>query len=79
MDALGREHVRAHGIDQWHQHRRRGADPIGKRREVELDPIVGLGPAYLHHSRNVLGFAYRHRNAEWQCCNQKHGVWPAVG
>jgi lysophospholipase L1-like esterase len=48
MDALGREHVRAHGIDQWHQHRRRGADPIGKRREVELDPIVGLGPAYLH-------------------------------
>jgi hypothetical protein len=40
VDALGREHVIPHGIDQRHQRRRRCTDPIGERRDVELNALA---------------------------------------
>ena len=45
MDALGREHVGADRLDQRHQGCRAGADPVGQRRDVELDALAGIGRA----------------------------------
>ena len=45
MQPLGREHVGADRLDQRHQRRRRGADPVGQRRHVELDAFAGIGRA----------------------------------
>src|SRR5690349_21282950 len=42
MDALGREDVSAYGLDQRHQGRRPGADPIGERRHVEIDAFPAV-------------------------------------
>ena len=45
MDALGREHMGADRLDQRHQRRRRGADPVGQRRDVEIDAFAGIDVA----------------------------------
>ena len=45
VDALGGEHVGADRLDQRHQGRRRGADPVGQRRDVERDALAGIGRA----------------------------------
>jgi hypothetical protein len=45
MDALGREHVRADDLDERHQRRGRSADPIGERRDVNLDTLPRIGRA----------------------------------
>ena len=61
----------------WHQRRRRGADPIGKRERsssIHSRAGAGLSPPLKERAGCV-----ETQNAKWQCCNQKHGVWPAVG
>ena len=45
MDALGCEDMRPDRLDQRHQGRRRSADPIGQRRDVELDAFAGIDRA----------------------------------
>ena len=45
MDALGCEDMGMDRLDQRHQCRRRGADPIGKGRHVELDALAGIALA----------------------------------
>ena len=40
MDALGREDMSLYAFDQRHQRRRCSADPIGQRRDVELDAFA---------------------------------------
>ena len=45
MDALGREDVGTDGFDQRHQRCRAGADPVGQRRDAELDALARIGRA----------------------------------
>ena len=42
MDALGGEDMGADRLDQRHQRRRRRADPVGQRRDVEIDAFPGI-------------------------------------
>ena len=45
MDALGGEHVAADQLVQRAQRGRAGADPIGQRRDVEVDALAGIALA----------------------------------
>ena len=45
MDALGRKDMGANGLDQRHQRRRAGADPVGQRRDIEFDALAGVSRA----------------------------------
>jgi hypothetical protein len=45
MDALGREHMRPDCLDQRHQRRCRGANPVGERSDIEIDAFAGIGCA----------------------------------
>ena len=40
-DALSIQHVAADQLDQRRQRRGRGADPVGERRDVEIDAFAG--------------------------------------
>src|SRR5512133_3410443 len=45
MDALRRKHVPLDRFDQRHQRCRTGADPVGKRRYVAIDPLTRINRA----------------------------------
>ena len=45
MDALSGEDMGADRLDQRHQRRRRRADPVGQRRDVEIDAFPGIDRA----------------------------------
>jgi hypothetical protein len=45
MDALDREHMRLDCLDQRHQRRCRGANPVGELSGIEIDAFVGIGCA----------------------------------
>jgi hypothetical protein len=42
MNARGGEYMGADRLDQRHQRRRRRADPVSKRRHVELEALAGI-------------------------------------
>jgi len=45
MDAFTRKDMGSDRLDQLHQRRRRGADPVGQRGDVEIDAFPGIGRA----------------------------------
>ena len=45
MNALDREHMRPDCLDQRHQRRCRGANPVGELSGIEIDAFVGIGCA----------------------------------
>ena len=45
VDALGRKHLRPDQKDEWHQGRCRRTDPVGQRRDIEIDTLACIDGA----------------------------------
>ena len=45
VDALRCKHMRPDQKDKRHQRRGRRADPVGQRRDIEIDALAGIGSA----------------------------------
>ena len=60
MKALGGKHMGADGFDDRHQACRRRTDPIGQRRDIELDAFAGISFALAIEWQMHAVFAEQH-------------------